>query len=63
MGKAKKRSRRKARTKAHHFGDNPKIRHSHGEHTKTNKNEPWERNYQRRKFLKRIENSIREFVG
>ena len=62
MGKGKKKSRRKARTKARHFGDNPKIRHSHKEHTGYNPKEPWEAAYRKKKFLKRIENSIREFV-
>jgi len=45
---AKKR-RRKRRTKARHFGDDPSIRHSHGEHTQTNLRQPWERSYRRRK--------------
>jgi hypothetical protein len=30
------------------FGDNPKIRHSHGEHTHFNPNEPWEVRYRTR---------------
>ena len=41
--------RRKKRSRARHFGDNPKIRHSHGEHKRVSKSEPWERAYQKRK--------------
>ena len=44
MARRKKR-RRKRRTKARHFGDDPKIRHSRGEHTSFNINQPWERHY------------------
>ena len=41
--------RRKKRTRARHFGDNPKIRHSHGEHKRYAKKEPWERAYRKQK--------------
>jgi hypothetical protein len=33
------------RTRARHFGDNPRIRHSHREHISFNIQEPWERYY------------------
>jgi len=35
-------SLKKARKKAWDYGDNPNIRHSHGEHKNKNKNESWE---------------------
>ena len=41
--------RRIKRTRAAHFGDDPKIRHSHGEHKRYAKSEPWERAYQKQK--------------
>jgi hypothetical protein len=41
--------KRKKRTRAKHFGDNPKIRHSHGEHKRYAKKEPWERAYRKQK--------------
>lgn len=44
---------RKKRTKAKYFGDNPKIRHSHGEHTTSSKSEPWEKAYRKRKLKKK----------
>jgi hypothetical protein len=48
MGK-KKTQKRSRRLRAKDFGDNPKIRHSHGEHTHFNPNEPWEVRYRREK--------------
>lgn len=33
------------RTHAKDFGDNPKIRHSHGEHKTINMAQPWEKRY------------------
>jgi len=38
-----KKKARVRRIRAEHFGDNPKIRHSHREHTNTNLAEPYER--------------------
>lgn len=35
--------------RAKDFGDNPRIRHSQGEHTKTSREEPWERRYSKKK--------------
>ena len=35
-------SLKKPRKKAWDYGDNPNIRHSHGEHKSKNKQEPWE---------------------
>ena len=40
----------KKRTHAKDFGDDPKIRHSHGEHTKTSK-EPWELKYRHDRMM------------
>lgn len=40
----------KKRTHAKDFGDDPRIRHSKGEHTKTSK-EPWELRYRRDKMM------------
>ena len=40
---------RKRRMRTEDFGDDPKIRHSHGEHTQTSQAEPWEQAYFRRK--------------
>ena len=41
--------RKAKRSKAKDFGDNPKIRHSHGEHKRYAKAEPWEKAYRKRK--------------
>ncbi|RLI23370.1 hypothetical protein DRO57_08830 [Candidatus Bathyarchaeota archaeon] len=47
--KGKSKKSRKKRLRARDFGDNPKIRRSHGEAEKVNLEEPWERYYQRQK--------------
>ena len=33
----------KPRKKASDFGDNPRVRHSYGEHKQKSKKEPWEK--------------------
>lgn len=38
-------ARKKRRTKARDFGDNPHVRRSHGEAEQINPREPWERQY------------------
>jgi len=48
MGK-KKAGKKARRLRAEDFGDNPKIRHSRGEHTSFNPDEPWEVRYRREK--------------
>lgn len=45
--------KRQRQKRARDFGDDPNIRHSHGEHTKHNPNEPWERRYQKKKRQKK----------
>lgn len=39
--------------RARDYGDNPNIRRSHGEHTSTHKEQPWEVRYRRQKRKKR----------
>jgi len=36
------------RTRTRHFGDNPRVRHSHRESSRINWAEPWERSYAKR---------------
>lgn len=35
----------KRRTRARHFGDDPRVRRSHGEHKRINPKQRWERQY------------------
>ena len=53
---------RKRRLKAADFGDNPKIRRSHGEHKNVNVSQPWETHYEknRKKILKRRKEARRK---
>ena len=49
---ARKRSKKEQRAihakRASDFGDNPRIRHSYGEHKKVSKEEPWEKRYRKK---------------
>jgi hypothetical protein len=47
------------RTRARHFGDNPRVRHSFREHQNINLDEPWERRYA---GIKKTSSRVRGYV-
>ena len=53
IGKDVSGKRRHRRKTAKDFGDNPKIRRSHGEYKRYAKQQPWERRYRQQKKKKK----------